>query len=438
MGGSSLGPEVIRRTFGDCGRAAAARARLHRPRRRARAREARRPREDAVHRLLEVRRDDRDAVAHALLLRAHRRRRVAVRRGHRSRQPAGGARRRSAASGACSRTTRTSAAATRCCRTSGSCRPRCAGVDIEALLERRPGGRAELCSSTTPQSTPGSGWAGDGRAALQGRDKLTFVVSEPIVELWPVGRAADRRVHGQAGQGHPAGGRRAARRRPRPTATTACSCTCGTRTSPTRTLDAKIEALGRPGTRSLTLDVARRRRPRADLLLRRVRHRGGRLGARHQPVRPAERAGGQGQHGQGAGGGRAARREDPTMRSRAARRRRAAATTSPSWATSSRPRSSTRRSPSCAPRCASATKCTTTFGYGPRYLHSTGQYHKGGPANGLFIQLVPRRRRGRGDPRGGLLVRAPEERAGARRHADPARAWPARSCESRIDGPGRP
>ena len=33
------------------------------------------------------------------------------------------------------------------------------------------------------------------------------------------------------------------------------------------------------------------------------------------------------------------------------------------------------------------TKCTTTFGYGPRYLHSTGQFHKGGPPNGLFIQL---------------------------------------------------
>jgi glucose-6-phosphate isomerase len=31
--------------------------------------------------------------------------------------------------------------------------------------------------------------------------------------------------------------------------------------------------------------------------------------------------------------------------------------------------------------------CATTFGYGPRYLHSTGQYHKGGPPNGLFIQL---------------------------------------------------
>jgi transaldolase / glucose-6-phosphate isomerase len=36
------------------------------------------------------------------------------------------------------------------------------------------------------------------------------------------------------------------------------------------------------------------------------------------------------------------------------------------------------------------TLCTTTFGYGPRYLHSTGQYHKGGPANGLFIQLYQR------------------------------------------------
>jgi len=35
-----------------------------------------------------------------------------------------------------------------------------------------------------------------------------------------------------------------------------------------------------------------------------------------------------------------------------------------------------------------ATKATTTFGYGPRFLHSTGQLHKGGPANGLFLQLV--------------------------------------------------
>lgn len=29
-----------------------------------------------------------------------------------------------------------------------------------------------------------------------------------------------------------------------------------------------------------------------------------------------------------------------------------------------------------------------TIGYGPRFLHSTGQYHKGGPNNGLFLQLT--------------------------------------------------
>ena len=35
-----------------------------------------------------------------------------------------------------------------------------------------------------------------------------------------------------------------------------------------------------------------------------------------------------------------------------------------------------------------ATRTTTTFGYGPRFLHSTGQFHKGGPATGRFLQLV--------------------------------------------------
>ncbi|MBX0290350.1 hypothetical protein K3G63_07865 [Hymenobacter sp. HSC-4F20] len=30
----------------------------------------------------------------------------------------------------------------------------------------------------------------------------------------------------------------------------------------------------------------------------------------------------------------------------------------------------------------------TASGYGPRFLHSTGQYHKGGPDNGLFLQIT--------------------------------------------------
>jgi glucose-6-phosphate isomerase len=29
-----------------------------------------------------------------------------------------------------------------------------------------------------------------------------------------------------------------------------------------------------------------------------------------------------------------------------------------------------------------------TFGWGPRFLHSTGQYHKGGPAAGVFLQIT--------------------------------------------------
>jgi transaldolase / glucose-6-phosphate isomerase len=34
------------------------------------------------------------------------------------------------------------------------------------------------------------------------------------------------------------------------------------------------------------------------------------------------------------------------------------------------------------------TSCVVTHGLGPRYLHSTGQLHKGGPNTGVFIQVV--------------------------------------------------
>lgn len=34
------------------------------------------------------------------------------------------------------------------------------------------------------------------------------------------------------------------------------------------------------------------------------------------------------------------------------------------------------------------TRLATTLGYGPRFLHSTGQLHKGGPNNGLFLQFT--------------------------------------------------
>jgi transaldolase/glucose-6-phosphate isomerase len=37
---------------------------------------------------------------------------------------------------------------------------------------------------------------------------------------------------------------------------------------------------------------------------------------------------------------------------------------------------------------AQATGCAVTTGLGPRYLHSTGQLHKGGPNRGIFVQVV--------------------------------------------------
>ncbi len=35
-----------------------------------------------------------------------------------------------------------------------------------------------------------------------------------------------------------------------------------------------------------------------------------------------------------------------------------------------------------------ARRCATTAGYGPRYLHSTGQLHKGGPQTGRFLEIT--------------------------------------------------
>jgi transaldolase/glucose-6-phosphate isomerase len=49
------------------------------------------------------------------------------------------------------------------------------------------------------------------------------------------------------------------------------------------------------------------------------------------------------------------------------------------------------REPDLEPLIARArreTGCVVTHGLGPRYLHSTGQLHKGGPNTGLFIQVV--------------------------------------------------
>ena len=85
MGGSSLAPEVLWRTFGAApGLPGAPRARQHRSARRAAGRAGRRPGEDAVHHLEQVRHDPGERQLLPLLLGAHRRARLAVRRDHRS------------------------------------------------------------------------------------------------------------------------------------------------------------------------------------------------------------------------------------------------------------------------------------------------------------------------------------------------------------------
>jgi hypothetical protein len=39
-------------------------------------------------------------------------------------------------------------------------------------------------------------------------------------------------------------------------------------------------------------------------------------------------------------------------------------------------------------RVRDAAKVATTIGFGPRFLHSTGQLHKGGPNTGVFFQIT--------------------------------------------------
>jgi glucose-6-phosphate isomerase len=40
------------------------------------------------------------------------------------------------------------------------------------------------------------------------------------------------------------------------------------------------------------------------------------------------------------------------------------------------------------PVVARHTERPTTFGWGPRFLHSTGQFHKGGPPTGVYLQVT--------------------------------------------------
>ena len=303
MGGSSLAPEVFRRSSPPGrGRAAPARARLDRAARGAGGRRRDRRRDDAVHRLLEVGRDDRAERAARLLPRPAARP-GALRRDHRPRHVDARAGRRARASATSSCPTPRSAGATRRCRRSASCRPRW------PASTSRPCSRARQVAAENCELPEGNSglWLGAalGELALRGRDKLTFVVDPPLGSfgLWAEQLVAEST--GKQGRGILPIADEPLADAVAPTATTACSCTCATPTRPTRATPRRSRRSPRPATRRSRVTADGRERPRPDLLLLRVRHRGRRLGAGDQPVRPAQRAGGQGQHRQGARGGHA-------------------------------------------------------------------------------------------------------------------------------------
>ena len=430
MGGSSLGPEVIRRSFGEIPGG----LRLHvldstDPAAVLGARALGGPGAHAVRRLVQVGRHDRDALPHALLPRAQRRRRQPLRGGHRPGQPAGGHGEASSGFRRVFENDPNIGGRYSVLSYFGLVPAALAGVSVEALL-----GAAQVaeqnCASSGDTSANSGLWLGVvmGELALQGRDKLTFVVSPADRELRPLGRAARGGVHRQAGQGHPAGGGRAARRRRRPTATTALFVYLRNADEPDEELDSEVRG-------------ARPRRP-PDASRSRCTARPTSAGSSSSPSsRPPWPA----------GCSASTRSTSPTSRRpRTTPPRCSRAATCPRWTrATSRELLKAAEPPHyvailgfAAPseeidaavaelRSAirDATKATTTFGYGPRYLHSTGQFHKGGPPAGpVPASSCTTATEDVRDPGRRLRVRAPEERPGDRRPADAARPRPAPPC----------
>ena len=345
MGGSSLAPEVLRRTFDvesfhvlDTTHPEAIR-RLERERR---------PRADALPRLLEVGLDDRDALAARVLLGADRRPRGAVRRDHRSRLGAG----RPRARARLPRRLRGRAGDRRPLLGALDVRDRAGGADGR---RRRPlppdrGGDGDRVPRGGRQPGPRArararrGVAGGTRQGLHRRVRD---------RLRPLGRAAARGVDREA---------RARGSCPRPGESPDGPDRQRARARSRRPL--------RPRRRALPLGVRDRRRRATcsgstrstSRTCRRRRTRRTRCSPRES--RSSSRAG---------------------RWTSCSRRRRPAATTSASRRSSIRPaRTSWRRSSSARTRPAASSRT----GLGPRYLHSTGQLHKGGPDTGLFVQVV--------------------------------------------------
>ena len=208
----------------------AARARLDAPGADPVGRRRARPRQDVVHRVLEVRRDDRDDVAVQVLPRAPARRR-ALRGGDRPGHLARQARRRARLPAGVRERQRDR----RPLLGAVVLRPRPRGAHRRRHPRGARGrrGRRPQLPAQGGQRRPVARHRAR-RARPQRARQADVRRRRPADRVRPVGRAARRRVDRQARPRHPADRRRAARSTPAPTGRTACSCTSPPATPPTR------------------------------------------------------------------------------------------------------------------------------------------------------------------------------------------------------------
>ena len=266
------------------------------------------------------------------------------------------------------------------------------GVDLRRLLERAVE-MAEACRLA--EGNPGLELGlslGEGWEA--GRDKVC--VAEPA-RLRPLGRAAGRRVDRQGGQGPRARARRVARRArpagaggPRSRRRTSSARSSSAGSSPSRS-----PARSSASTRS-TSRTCRRRRTRRTRCSRPATSSSSREGSLDELLAPAQRR---------------RLRLHPGVRQPDRRRRRG-------------------DSRALADARARGTGCVVTHGFGPRYLHSTGQLHKGGPNNGVFLQVVDDTGEELTIPGQPFGFGAADPRAGRRRLRVAARARPPRRARA--------
>ena len=478
MGGSSLAPDVLHRTFGSTeGYLGAAHPRLDRPGLRVGARSTTSTRSRTL--VIIATKSGTTTEPNAFLADAWDARREGARRGraphatsspgaffaaitdpgrasrriaHSRRVPRGlpqPARHRRALLGADLRRARAGVA--------HRARPRrAAGVgrrDARRLPRAGPGGQPGRLAGPRPRR----------RSRKAGRDKLTFLADDEIAQLRRVGRAAHRREHRQARRRDRAGRPRAARRRRRRTgriARSSGSSLAGVRrrrhatrwptpsrrpairssgsSSPTRSTSAPSSSAGRSRPRSPAPssgidpfdqpNVEEAKQLTRDLLERMARRDGARpttaaADADRQRRRPdpVRRRGAPAHRGRR----RRRRRAGPPPRPAPARR-----ATSASRRSSPRRRRATRRSPGSGRCCATGRGRATTAGYGPRFLHSTGQLHKGGAPIGWFLQLTADHPADLADPGLAVHLRPAHRRPGRRRLRAPSSRTTCRSCAS--------